>query len=182
MLCEDALLFQYWDVKLHTGLLMHSGNHSPLLRLLATKTVRGPCHRGREIWFVHILVLFTDRDSLQWFCTIVFPLVSLSLCLRCSSEGGFIAHSSMAGHTMRRPTFSDRWHLPRDSPWHAHIVGFTVNKQTTRQLKCLSNEKEGNYLIPSLMKLYLQSYPYKLPLSWFSDPYTAKHIFTIKLL
>lgn len=37
MLCEDALLFQYWDVKLHTGPLMHSGNHSLLLRLLATK-------------------------------------------------------------------------------------------------------------------------------------------------
>lgn len=32
MLCEDALLFQYWDVKLHTGPLMHSGNHSLLLK------------------------------------------------------------------------------------------------------------------------------------------------------
>lgn len=36
MLYEDTLLFQYWDVKLHTWPLMHSGNHSLLLRLPAT--------------------------------------------------------------------------------------------------------------------------------------------------
>lgn len=40
VLCEDNInisILKYWDVKFHTGPLMHSGNHSLLLRLPATQ-------------------------------------------------------------------------------------------------------------------------------------------------
>lgn len=139
MLCEDALLFQYWDVKLHTGPLMHSGNHSLLLRLLATKLsedlVTG--ERKSELLTFSPLSLslsFFDHDFLQLFSAIVFPLFS-ALYLSSVPRRGFIAQSSMAGRLMRRPQFSDSWHLPGDSPWHAHDVGFTANKQTSRRLE-----------------------------------------------
>lgn len=89
MLCEDALLFQYWDVKLHTGPLMHSGNHSLLLRLLATKLsedlVTGE-GKSDSLTFSPLSLLFWPwLPSVIQFCCV--PSFFLSLSLRCSSEG-----------------------------------------------------------------------------------------------
>lgn len=137
MLCEDALLFQYWDVKLHTRPLMHSGNHSPLLQLSATKlsedlvTWEG---KSDSLKFTPLSLspFFWLPSVIQSLCV---PSFFLSLYLNTIPQRGLIAQSCMAGRLMRSPQLSDSWHLPGDSPWHAHIVGFTENKQTTRQLE-----------------------------------------------
>lgn len=81
MLCEDALLFQYWDVKLHTGLLMHSGNLSPLLRLLATKLsedlVTGEGKSDSFIFSFSLLTVTPFSDSVP-LCFLSFPSLYVS--------------------------------------------------------------------------------------------------------
>lgn len=87
MLCEDALLFQYWDVKLHTGPLMHSGNHSLLLRLPATKlsedlvTGEGKSDSLTFSLFLSLSLFFLTMTSFSYsmpLCSLSFPL-SISL-------------------------------------------------------------------------------------------------------
>lgn len=71
---EDALLFQYWDVKLHTRPLMHSGNHSSLLNCQEQDCQRTLSQGKGNLIRPHSLSLFlsfSDRD---------FSLVSSSRC------------------------------------------------------------------------------------------------------
>lgn len=160
ILCEYALQFQYWDVKLHTP-LMHCGNHSLALRLPATKLSEDvatgerksdsskssisfslpPSFRKKSSWKIQFLVEFII--SLLWLIYLFISLASMSysmlacslLLLSLSFWRGYVAQSFMAGQLMSRAQLSDSWHLPGDSLWHAHVVGFTVNKQTARQLE-----------------------------------------------
>lgn len=136
MLCEDALLFQYWDVKLHTGLLMHSGNHSLLLRLPARKLSVDPV-TGEGGSDSLSLSLFFDQDFLSVIhCHCVSPPPPCPPSISPVFLGGVsLPRAPWQGRLMRRPQFSDSWHLPGDSPWHAHVVGFMANKQTSRQLE-----------------------------------------------
>lgn len=145
MLCEDALLFQYWDVKLHTGPLMHSGNHSLLLTLPATQLsedlVTG---EGKSDSLTFSLSLSFDHDFLQLCSAIGFALF-FSLYLSGVPRRGFNAHSSMAGRLMRRPQSSDSWHLPGETL--LDMPTLLASPQTNRQpdsWKCRKKRKETN--------------------------------------
>lgn len=123
--CEDALLFQYWDVKLHTRPLMHSGNHSSLLNCQEQDCQRTLSQgKGNQIR-PHSLSL-----SLFFWPWLLSRLL-FSLLLRSSfflsslpQRPLFVACSFMAGRLMTKSQFPDSWHLPGDSPWHVDVVGF----------------------------------------------------------
>lgn len=92
VLCEDNInisILKYWDVKFHTGPLMHSGNHSLLLRLPATQLsedhVTGE-GKSDSLTFSLSLSLFWPwlPSLIQCRCG---PSLFLSPSLRCASEG-----------------------------------------------------------------------------------------------
>lgn len=88
VLCEDNInisIFQYWDVKFHTGPLMHSGNHSLLLRLPATKLsedhVTGEGKSDSLSLFLSFLTMTSFTYSVPLWA-LSFPLSISPLCLR----------------------------------------------------------------------------------------------------
>ena len=140
MLCEDALLFQYWDVKLHTGLLMHSGNHSLLLRLPARKLSVDPVTGEGGIWIS--LSLFWPWLPLGYSLPLCPPHPPSSLYLSGVPRRGFIAQSSMAGaideeaSILWQLTFTRRLSLACPRCW-------LHGKQTDKQTAGNASEKTG---------------------------------------
>lgn len=146
-LCRVRMHY-YFNIEMSNytqGSLMHSGNHTLLLRLPATKLsedlVTG---EGKsDSLTLSLLIFFWPWLPSVMQCHCVHS--PSSLYLSGVPRRGFIAQSSMAGRLMRRPHFSDSWHLPGDSPWHAHVVGFTtkIEKKTDNQTAGNAYKKKG---------------------------------------
>lgn len=137
---EDALLFQYWDVKLHSGPLMHSGNHGCQQRNCQRTFSPGKgnliCPNDLSLSFLLPLIFF--HNFLQLFSAIVLLLLLFPFLWRSS-----IAQISMVQRLMSRPQFSDSWHLPGDVPGMAMVLGFTPNQHTSRCCQCFKIEGGG---------------------------------------
>lgn len=94
VLCEDNInisIFQYWDVNFHTGPVMYSGNHNPLLSLPA-KELSEDCVTGEgkseSLTFplsFFLLFFWPWLPSLIQCCC--RPSLFLSHSFHCASEG-----------------------------------------------------------------------------------------------